>query len=88
MKKEIFLIEWSYYSCMDSGGDIEAIYSTYENALNHIKKKKESFPYKRIKQHINKQGQKEDFWTDGDYWVRITNGFLDCEELYTGDHPV
>jgi hypothetical protein len=70
---KIYLIQWGYYSCLDGGSELEAIYSTYQKALEHIKS-----IGRQLEQVKNrKTGEPLDTWTDGDYWISITEGVMD-----------
>lgn len=80
---KIYLITWGYYSSMDSTEIIQAIYSTHEKALSHIQNN-EFHDFKELEQlKHRKTGKLLNTWTDEDYWVAISEGFIDSPNLYS-----
>lgn len=77
---KVYLINWGYYSCNESGESLAAIYTTREKALEHIK---ETELRHSLKQQVSKQDNRLlDCWSDGDYWVCITEAHLDSPSLF------
>lgn len=80
---KIYIVSWGYYSCMEGGSEIAAIYSSRDLALAYIKN---DLSTQHLKQETNKKtGEVVDSWTDGDYWISICIGYLDSPSLYFKD---
>jgi hypothetical protein len=77
---KIYIINWGYYSTTDGSQEIEAIYSTQELALAHIKNIAKD---RRLTQQKHKKTKKLlNFWSDGDYWISFSVGYMDSPILY------
>jgi len=75
-----YLIEWGFYTCNNGGMEIEAIYNTREDALIHIQK---SHNFNKLKQIKSKQTKELiDNWSDGDYWIGITEIYINSPSLW------
>lgn len=75
----VYLVEWSYYSCLDGGSNIRAVCTDYESA----KLIATTSSCRILEQETSKKtGDMLDCWTDGDYWVSINKVKTNTEDMY------
>lgn len=79
---KVYIVHWGYHSCDNSEPVVEAIYSTFEKALDHIKASK-THSFKKLTQSKHrKTGELLNSWSDGDYFTYINEGYVDSPALY------
>lgn len=71
---KVYIIQWGYNSSNDGGQELDSIWSTKEKAKKCFDKISKQKKCNFIKT--------ENYASDGDYWVSITEINLDNEDMF------
>lgn len=74
---KVYVISWGYYSDNSSEECIQAIYSTLDKAMRHVKRELDAPRRSGLQQRKHNNGEPILCWDDGDYWIAIGNGWVD-----------
>lgn len=78
MGGQVYLVQWGFYSDLSGECGLKSIWSTKELAIRSIKREVNNRRHK-----IPKSEKSTDLWTDGDYWISVSEVNLDSEYLYS-----
>jgi hypothetical protein len=74
---KLYLVQWGFYSCLDGGSELDSIWTNKENAKKYIKEQAEKKDLEPHKKHPS-----DDYFTDGDYYIHLTEVDSDTENMY------
>lgn len=74
---KLYIIQWGFHSCLDGGSELNSIWTNKENAKKYIKEQAQ-------KKHLepDKKDPSDDYFTDGDYWIHLSEVDSDTENMY------
>jgi len=77
---KLYLIQWSYYTSLDGGTELDSIWTDKEKAKKYLQDKATK---RYLKKSRSKKGiEYPDTYTDGDYWIGMIEVNSDTQWMH------
>jgi hypothetical protein len=74
---KLYLVQWGFHSGLDGGHELDSIWTSEKKAKAYLNKQ-----VKEKKLSPSKKNPSDTYFTDGDYWITLTEVDSDTEYMY------
>lgn len=72
---KLYIIQWGYHSCLDGGSELDSIWTNKIWGRKYLRDKATG-------RHLKKKRGDGDYYTNGDYWISMSEVNSDSEYMY------